>query len=436
MNAVALMLLAAGAATLPAQDKLIGPEIKLERPPAKPDMVIKWNDIALRTLRADRSSPPVAARNLAIMHLAIYDAVMAIARTHQPYLVDATAPPGTSPEAATAAAAHRALVALYPKHREYLDEMLRHCLGELPRGESTHEGVELGRHVADRILASRANDGSDRVGRYCFTEKPGFWVPTAPHFKDALLPEWGHVNAFAIKKGTQYRPPGPPALSSAEYATAFHEVKRVGGKQSLFRTEEQTQIAHFWADDVGTVTPPGHWNKIAASIAVERGNTLAENARLFAHLNMSVADAGILCWVIKFTFEFWRPVTAIQQHADKDWMPLLNTPPFPAYVSGHSTFSSAAAAVLIESFGADKIPFATISDGLPGVTRKFDTIWSAAQEAGMSRIYGGIHWQFDNVDGLNVGRTLGQYVVANTLQPRQAPRKALYPDLPPIIITK
>ncbi len=431
MNVLSLMLLAAGSATLPAQDKNLIPEVRVEKL-REPDMVLKWNDIALRTLRADRSPPPVAARNLAIVHLSIYDAVMAIERTHQPYLCDVTAPPGASPAAATAAAAHRALVALYPKHREYLDEMVVRCLGELPRNAATDAGVELGRFIADRMLTSRHDDGSDREGKYAFKQQPGYWLPTAPKYRNALLPEWGCVKPFAIKKGTQYQPPSPPALTSAAYAAAYDEVQRLGGKNSAHRTEEQSQIANFWADDVGTVTPPGHWNKIAAGVALDRGNTLAENARLFAHLNIALADSGVLCWVIKFTFEFWRPITAIQQ-ADKNWTPLLNTPPFPAYVSGHSTFSSAAAEVLAQSFAADNVRFATTSDGLPGVTRKFESFTAAAAEAGMSRIYGGIHWQFDNVEGLKVGRTLGEYVYRNTLQPRTAQRKALYP---PVITTK
>jgi PAP2 superfamily len=434
MNTLALMLLAAGSATAPAQDKNLIPEVRVEPQRARPDVVIKWNDIALRVIRADRSPPPVAARNLAITHLAIYDAVMAIERTHLPYAVDVAPPLGASPEAAAVTAAHKALVALYPKHRAFLDEVVVQCLGELPIGAATDAGAELGRFVADRMVATRCDDGSDREGNYTPKNQPGFWQPTAPQFRNALLPEWGCVRAFAIKKGTQYQPPAPPALTSDAYAAAYHEVKRLGGKHSKHRTEAQTQIAHFWADDVGTVTPPGHWNQIAQTIAQDRRNTLAENARLFAHLNISLADAGILCWVIKFTFEFWRPVTAIQQ-ADRDWMPLLNTPPFPAYVSGHSTFSSAAATVLANSFGTDSIRFATTSDGLPGMTRVFDTISSAAQEAGMSRIYGGIHWQFDNVEGLKVGRQLGEYVYRNTLQPRPriTERRALYPPLPIIV---
>lgn len=413
MNATTLLL-----TLVIAQPDL--PEVRIQVQPAGQDMVHKWNEAILQAIRIDRTAPPVAARNLAIVHLSIYDAVMAIERTHQPYLTDATALAGASAEAAVAASAHRALVALYPKQREYFDAQLRICWADLPRTQRRDEGAELGRFIADRMLEARRADGSNKNGKQAYKKIAGSWQPTAPGFRDALLPDWGWVEPFAIKKGTQYRPAEPPALTSEEYTAAFHEVKRLGGKDSKDRSDDQTQIAHFWADNAGTCTPPGHWNMIAQDIARERRLTLSENARLFAHLNIALADAGILCWVIKFTFDFWRPITAIHE-ADKndDWMPLLETPPFPAYVSGHSTFSSAGAAVLAQSFGTDRIAFATTSDGLPGVTRKFTSLSQAADEAGMSRIYGGIHWQFDNVEGLKVGRTLGEYVYRNTLQVRR-----------------
>ena len=437
MNAITLMMLVATSEIMPRQVGL--PEVRVQVQPAGQDVVLKWNDAVLQAIRTDRTPPPVAARNLAIVHLSIYDTVAAIERTHQPYLTETTPIPGASAEAAAAAAAHRVLVALYPKQREFFDALLKLCWTDVPHGPARDAGAQLGRFIADRMLDARREDGADNVGKYSYKKVPGAWQPTAPQFQDALLPEWGYVKAFAIKKGTQYRPADPPGLTSAAFTDALNEVRRLGGKHSPARTEEQTQIAHFWADNQGTVTPPGHWNQIAQSIARERGNTLMENARLFAHLNIALADAGVLCWVIKFTFEFWRPITAIRQaERDEKWTPLLDTPPFPAYVSGHSTFSAAGAAVLAQSFGADKIRFSTTSDGLPGVTRKFTSLSDAAQEAGMSRIYGGIHWQFDNVEGLNVGRTLGEYVFRNTLQPRsrQVLRPSLYYEPPPIIIVR
>jgi len=192
------------------------------------------------------------------------------------------------------------------------------------------------------------------------------------------------------------------------------------------RTPEQTTIAQFWADGVGTETPPGHWNQIAEDVARARGTTLVQNARLFALLDLALADAAIVAWDCKYVFNYWRPVTAIR-NADTDgnpdtsqdatWTPLLVTPNFPSYTSGHSTFSSAGAAVLGNFFGTDNVSFTTGSDFLPGVRRTFPSFSAAAVEAGQSRIYGGIHFQFDNQDGLTSGHELGDYVTRNFLTP-------------------
>jgi hypothetical protein len=405
--------------------RLLGPVARAERP----DVVIRWNRVTLEAIRAGRTPPPLAARNLAMVHVAIYDAVNAIYRTHEIYRVRAVAAVGTSPEAAAAAAAYHVLAALYPRQREAFDAALRSSLADVPPGRARDDGLDLGRFVAEQIVAWRQDDGADRKGRHVPRRVPGLWRPTPAGFRDALLPDWGDATPFAIRKGTQLCPFGPPRLTAHAYTAAYREVKLLGGRRSTARTADQTQIAYFWADGQATVTPPGHWNVIAQDVARQRGNSLAENARLFAALNISLADAGILCWVIKFTYDFWRPVTAIQladeggnpdTTPDPDWMSLLETPPFPSYTSGHSTFSGAAAAVLAYHFGTDKVGFTATSEGVPGVTRSFRGFWQAAEEAGQSRIYGGIHWQFDNLDGLAVGRHLGDYVCRNFLRPARA----------------
>ena len=238
-------------------------------------------------------------------------------------------------------------------------------------------------------------------------------------FDRALLPQWADVEPFAMTVPEQFRPSGPPALESQTYADAWNEVKRLGSATSSTRTADQTQIARFWADGAGTYTPAGHWNQIAEQVAVAQGNSLSENARLFAQLDLTLADAAIADWDAKYQDHFWRPVTAIQQ-ADTDrnpdtapdtaWTSLLITPPFPEYVSGHSTFSAAAATVLAAHFG-DNLGFATTSIGLPGVSRSFASFEAAAAEAGQSRIYGGLHFQFSNVDGQATGQAVADYVL-------------------------
>lgn len=402
-------------------------EQRLPGIPRPDDVVLRWNEAALQVFRAEKVPPPKVARTLAMVHIAMYDAVNTIHRTHTSYLLELEPIPGASAEAAAASAAHRVLVALYPGHKENLDRLLAQSLAETPATQR-EEGRQLGQLIAEKVLEWRRGDGSDLPGKFEPRPMAGVWQPTPPNHLPALLPEWGSCAPFAIRRDTQIRPAGPPSLTSPAYTEAFKEVARLGGRTSTARTPEQTQIAWFWADDVGTATPPGHWNIIARDVARARHNTLTENARLFALLNMSLADASVLCWVFKFHYQFWRPVTAIRRAeedgnaettADLEWLPLLTTPPFPAYTSGHSTFSGAGSAVLARFFGTDRVRFETTSEGLPGVVRTFPSFSAAAEEAGMSRIYGGIHWQFDNADGLSTGRGIGEYVYKNYLLSRR-----------------
>jgi membrane-associated phospholipid phosphatase len=217
----------------------------------------------------------------------------------------------------------------------------------------------------------------------------------------------------------QFRPPGPPSLDSQRYLEDYEEVKELGAAVGSTRTEDQTEIALFWADGAGTETPPAHWNSIAQIIADARGDTLEENARLFALMNIAMADAAICAWDAKYTFDFWRPVTAITfAEPQLDWTSFIVTPPFPDYVSGHSAFSAAAATVLPLFYGAEELPFTTGSDFLPGVYRSFSTCFDAADEAAASRIYGGIHFRTASEDGLEAGISIGQWTFTRYLRPK------------------
>jgi hypothetical protein len=388
------------------------------------DVVLQWNEVVLRTIRAKGTPPPQGARHLAMVHAAIYDAVNAVERTHQAYHVQVHAPPGTSPDAAAVVAAHRVLLELYPDQVERFDQALDETMASIPEGAGRDAGVRLGQRVAEKVLAWRAADGASRRGVYAARPGPGLWRPTPPEFRTALLPQWPRISCFAMRSGSQFRPPDPPALTSTAYAAGYQEVKSLGGRQSTLRTPEQTEIARFWDDGGGTVSPPGHWNRIAQTVSRQRGLTLGENARLFALLNIALADAGIVAWDCKYHFNFWRPIQAIREadtEPDPTWTPLLTTPPFPSYTSGHSTFSAAAATTLAMYFGTDEIAFTSTSESLPGVVRSFASFSAAAAEAGQSRIYGGIHYSFDNVAGLASGRAVGEYVCRNFLLPRMPP---------------
>ena len=383
------------------------------------DVVTDWNTAALDAIRAGSTAPPIASRSLAILHVSIYDAVNGIARTHEPYLVQSSVSSSASRQAAASAAAHEALVDLFPAATSSFDALHAAILAGIPNGPQKAAGIVWGEFVANQILAARANDGSDAIVPPPGGSGPGVWVPTPPAFLPYLLPQWGFVAPFAMSSSSQFRPPGPPSLDSEQYAADYNEVKELGAAVGSTRTEEQTEIALFWADGAGTETPPGHWNSIAQIIAAAQGNTLEENARLFALLNIAMADAAICAWDAKYTFHFWRPVTAINfAEPELNWASFIVTPPFPDYVSGHSTFSGAAATVLALFYGTDDLPFTTGSDFLPGVYRSFPTCLDAAEEAAVSRLYGGIHFRSANEDGLQAGIGIGEWAATLYLQPK------------------
>lgn len=400
--------------------------------PAPADVFTAWNGVLLDTIRAERLAPPQASRALAIVATAVYDAVNATDPRHAAYRPTLPAL-GASAEAAAAQAAHDVLAILFPGREADYAARLAADLGAIAEGPARSAGIAVGADVARAAIQARATDGTeaaataDGVG----PADPGRWRPTPPAYAAPLVPGWGAVAPFGVPSASAFLPPPPPALDSSDYAAEVAEVKMLGSASESLRTMDQTQIAFFWADGAGTVTPPGHWNRIAAAIAEAQGLGLAETARLFAMLDVAMADAAIVAWNAKYLYDVWRPITAIRQAdevpttaslADDTWTPLLPTPPFPEYVSGHSTFSAAAATVLASFFGTDDVPFTTVSDALgPAVTRSFTGFSAAAAEAGLSRIYGGIHFRSGNLAGAATGRLIGDYVATNLFTPVPEP---------------
>lgn len=365
------------------------------------DEVVYWNQLALDIVKDSATHPPKAGRDLAIVH--------------------------------AAAAAYRALAGLYPTYEAYLSDALNARLAGIAAGTARDNGVALGQSVADSMLALRAGDGWDNGYTYTGSTDTGKWRPTPPGYQPGLAPHWKDVDPFVISSTADFLPGPPPALNSAEYAAAFNEVKSLGALNSLTRTADQDQIAEFWNDYPGTTaTPAGKWNLIAQVLADQQGNSLAENARMFALLNVALADAGIVCWEAKYTYELWRPEDAIRladtdgnpgTQADPAWTPNWPSPAFPEYTSGHSTFSGAAAEMLKLLLGMDDIALEIGAgfDVLPGVTRSYDSLSEAAMEAGRSRIYGGIHFEFANVAGMASGRALAASVYGAFARPVPEP---------------
>lgn len=396
---------------------------------SRADAVTEWNTAVLKAIRAERTVPPRASRALALTHAAIYDTVNSFERRYQPYHVSTPAPAGISMPAAIATAGYVTATNLFTNAGVQQTNLLALYTAQLSAVvESTAKdnGVFWGRVIAQTLLTSRANDGSSADVPYQPINEAGHWRPTPPANAAALLPGWGKVTPFAMITGSEFRPQAPPPIGSVAYAFEYNTVKAVGGTTSTQRTTNQTEVALFWNDGAGTVTPPGHWNVIAQIVSRSRNLTIPENARLFALLNLAMADAAICAWDAKFAYDLWRPITAIRE-ADSDgnaetepdptWTPLIPTPPFPECTSGHSTFSRSAATVLAEFFGTDQIPFNATSDGLPGVIRRFSGFSEAADEAGISRLYGGIHWPSANLHGQSSGERIGQRVMEYLMRP-------------------
>jgi membrane-associated phospholipid phosphatase len=396
-------------------------------PVTRANQAVVWNSIALQAVRNAHTQAPDSARDYAIVALSVYDAVNAIDPNYSMYGdVTVKASQGTSAEAAAAAAAETALSGLFPGQAAMFQAELDATLSDVPAGPARDLGIALGTSVANQILALRSNDGSNVKVNYVPGSGPGDWVPTPPAYAPAVDPQWGNVTPFALTSGSQFQAPPPPAMGSAQYAQEVNQVETLGGTTSTVRTADQTALAHFWADLPGTFDPPGHWNQITEIAAIQANTDLEDSARAFALVDIALADAGIEAWDVKYTDNTVRPVTVIRDGADgvnplitadPTWTPLWNTPAFPSYVSGHSTFSAAAADVLTSLFG-NNFAFTDAGDPTQNLTpRHFTSFEAAAQEAGISRIYGGIHFMSDNIQGLQLGGEVGQYVVQHELLP-------------------
>ena len=340
--------------------------------------------------------------------------------------------PNASDEAAVIGAASQALIELFPSQASTVQQLRDDFFQALPDTEANKNALKTGKDIASRIKQERENDGSnsadvpytpgDAIGDWQFTFKDGETTNQQVGFIDeALLPEWGLVDPFVLESGNQFRPNTFPQYNSPFYAQQLNEVQELGAENSTARSQEQTEIAQFWGyDRSDSFKPPGQWNQIAQEVSLNKGRTLEQNAELFAVLNTGLADAGIAAWDTKYVYEQIRPITAIRE-ADKDnntnttadpnWEPLLDTPPFPDYISGHSVFGGAASAILTKFFGDTS--FEIPSQELPGVSRSYGSFSQAADENADSRLFGGVHINADNVDGVLVGENVGNFVFDN-----------------------
>ena len=391
-----------------------------------PDQVIEWNQELQKVLVAPGAQPASIhpTRTLAITQIAVYDAVNGILGGGQPLVVDLHGPRRASADAAAAAAARTTLDALLPSQQPTIDAFFVSSLAQIGSGKHVDRGVRFGTRVAQAVLAARANDGATATPP-TFTPLigPGEYQLTPPAFAPAGFTQASHVTPFVLESAIQFRPAPPPALTSAKYAADFNEVKALGELDRTTRTADQTAIGKFWgAAPIWIV-----WNQIAGQAAVGFGNSLEQNARLFAELNTTLADSAIALYDAKYAFHRWRPITAItatdqgnpKTVADLNWVPLANTANDPSYPGAHATFSQAGATVLEDFFGTDVFSFSLTNPSL-GITRSFTSFSQASDEASASRIFAGQHFRFDEEAGQTLGSQVADFVADHALSPTTA----------------
>jgi membrane-associated phospholipid phosphatase/methionine-rich copper-binding protein CopC len=353
------------------------------------------------------------SRIFTILHVAIHDAVNAIDRRHEPYRAQTLLAPGASIDAAIAAAAHATLTNLMPAANSTFDAVYEEALLKIADGEAKQRGLEIGRQAAATILVARKNDGSNRTVTRAPGTKPGEYRPTPPDFTPAFFAHWGNVTPFVLKSPAQFRPVPPPAVKSAQALADLKEVKTIGAEKSATRTDEQSEIARFWYEN-STLG----WNRITREVAIAQQLDVVENARLFALVNLAMADGFIGGFEAKYHYNYWRPASAIREAGDSLWINYLWTPPVPDYPSTHTVLGASAAAVLERFFGTDFVNF-TMTSGAPypGITRKFWSFSEAARENGASRVLAGIHFSTAVNAGYLQGSQIGTLVFEQALRP-------------------
>jgi hypothetical protein len=387
---------------------------------ASADAVLDWNVIMV-TIVSDQP-PPFQNRFAAITHLAVFEAVNALTGDYKPYLGMITASRGASAEAAAVAAAHAVLRNYFPDSAAILDAARASSLAWIPDGPAKSSGIAVGETAAVRMIAARAKDGSGPPESYLpSSSNPGEWQLTSgcPATGGVFL-HWRNVTPFVIRSAAQFRSDPPPAITSDRYTRAYKEVKEVGGLNSTERLQDRANVARFYAALGDAVL----WNPIARQIAAAQGRSLAENARAFALLNMALSDVGVALIETKYHYNFWRPETAIwaggtdenpRTDPDPSFVPFITTPCHPSYPSGHAATSYAAREVLERIFGSRGHSITLSSPAVPDVTLKYARLKDITDDIDDARVYGGIHFRFDQEAGAEQGRRLGAYVYKHSL---------------------
>jgi hypothetical protein len=385
--------------------------------PAFCDVIAEWNEKAVALLQP-RMPPPPGFRAMAMVNVAMFDAINSVERRYQPHLTQLNAAPTTSREAAAATAASAVLVALLPQQaRDEVKAALATYLAAIPNGTPKTDGVALGEAVAAKILEARANDGSNAPDSYRPRTTPGVYVPTAP----TLATMWPNVKPFAMTSPAQFRPEPPPRLDSAQWADDYNEIKELGSKDSSKRSAKQTEDARFWI-----FTGPQAYFPIALQLVAAKKMSVIDSARFMALSAIAMSDALVAVFDAKYHYEFWRPVTAIRNGdlmnsaamtRDATWQPIDNTPMFPEYPCAHCIVAASFAAVVEALAGTDTPEISATSPTAPSVTHRWTKMQAFVSEISEARISAGFHYRFSTKVGEQMGYRIGDHVVKNVLKP-------------------
>ena len=380
---------------------------------ARADTVTQWNLNATTALMVTAGQgPQLSVPHMAMVQGAVYDAVNAIDGGHEGYLLTPrVATASDSKEAAAATAAYRVLLNLVPAQQASLDAQYTASVAGIPDGAAKRRGIAVGEAAAAAMIAARTDDGRFGAFRFAVGTLPGQWRPVLPAFVNDPFAWLKDVRPFLIESGTQFHSAGPNALTSKKYSREFDEVKTYGSLGSTARSADQTQMARYWAEN-----PPATWSRVFRTLSAQQGLSLVDNARLYAMLYLTAADALITVWNDKAHFSFWRPITAIREAdtdgnpdtaADTGWLPLIATPPYTEHSSGHAGLSGSFVATLQDFFGTDRIGWTDTTNG--GLTRSFTRFSQAIDEVVDARVWSGIHFRTADEQGAKIGRQVAHY---------------------------
>jgi hypothetical protein len=378
-----------------------------------------WNEKTVAFVTNAKMPPPQAERVMAMVHVAMFDAVNAIDKRYSPYLVQPAASATASKEMAAAAAAAKVLLGLHPEAEPELNAALTAYVRALPEGAAKSEGLDIGEEVALRVLQARLGDGSDALDAYRAKTKPGVYVPTPI----TVASMWPKLNPFAMQSPSQFRPQPPISLQSEQWATDYNEIRLYGSRTSTRRSARQTEDARFWLAPGPIIYYP-----LVRQIATAKGLDVLESARLLALIAVARSDAFIAVFDAKYHYEFWRPITAIRNgdiddnpatEPDATWLPLADTPMHPEYPCAHCIMASTIVSVVESVFGAAGFPELSLtSPTAPGITHRWTDLKRLVDEVSEARIWAGFHYRFSTRIGTEMGRKIGEYTVKTVMQPK------------------